>query len=190
MSFQSIQGYSCACASSIPCSVWGVTERVAWTQGHGIASSMRVTLQGKKSSVIVTALSPEAWGNAVLCLRMLSSASRALPCDALLLSSQKQNTATLSEDTSGPRTDFCCLALALHCVPWSRWQLSAHLCQHILLSARLPTCHQLHAPLQLCSQAFYMRLNPDDKTVAAMDLLVPRVGELIGGSQREERLQV
>ena len=39
-------------------------------------------------------------------------------------------------------------------------------------------------------QAFYMRLNPDDKTVAAMDLLVPKVGELIGGSQREERLQV
>ena len=35
-----------------------------------------------------------------------------------------------------------------------------------------------------------MRLNPDDKTVAAMDLLVPRVGELIGGSQREERLPV
>ena len=35
-----------------------------------------------------------------------------------------------------------------------------------------------------------MRLNSDDKTVAAMDLLVPRVGELIGGSQREERLQV
>ena len=39
-------------------------------------------------------------------------------------------------------------------------------------------------------QAFYMRLNSDDRTVAAMDLLVPRVGELIGGSQREERLQV
>ena len=36
-------------------------------------------------------------------------------------------------------------------------------------------------------KAFYMRLNDDDKTVAAMDLLVPRVGELIGGSQREER---
>lgn len=35
-----------------------------------------------------------------------------------------------------------------------------------------------------------MRINPDEKTVAAMDLLVPRVGELIGGSQREERLQV
>ncbi|DBA99168.1 TPA: hypothetical protein ACH3X3_011790 [Trebouxia sp. C0006] len=39
-------------------------------------------------------------------------------------------------------------------------------------------------------KAFYMRLNPDEKTVAAMDLLVPGVGELIGGSQREERLQV
>jgi len=37
-------------------------------------------------------------------------------------------------------------------------------------------------------KAFYMRLNPDDKTVAAMDILVPRVGEIIGGSQREERL--
>ncbi|KAJ3689008.1 hypothetical protein LUZ61_018172 [Rhynchospora tenuis] len=37
-------------------------------------------------------------------------------------------------------------------------------------------------------KAFYMRQNDDEKTVAAMDLLVPRVGELIGGSQREERL--
>lgn len=36
-------------------------------------------------------------------------------------------------------------------------------------------------------KAFYMRLNDDEKTVAAMDLLVPRVGELVGGSQREER---
>jgi asparaginyl-tRNA synthetase len=39
-------------------------------------------------------------------------------------------------------------------------------------------------------KSFYMRLNDDGKTVAAMDLLVPRVGELIGGSQREERLEV
>jgi asparaginyl-tRNA synthetase len=38
-------------------------------------------------------------------------------------------------------------------------------------------------------KAFYMRQNDDGKTVAAMDLLVPRVGELIGGSQREERLE-
>ena len=37
---------------------------------------------------------------------------------------------------------------------------------------------------------FYMRLNDDDKTVAAMDLLVPGIGELIGGSQREERLEL
>jgi asparaginyl-tRNA synthetase len=37
---------------------------------------------------------------------------------------------------------------------------------------------------------FYMRVNDDDQTVAAMDLLVPRIGELIGGSQREERLEI
>mgnify|MGYP000577237682 CR=1 FL=1 len=37
-------------------------------------------------------------------------------------------------------------------------------------------------------KAFYMRMNDDNETVAAMDLLVPRIGELIGGSQREERL--
>ncbi|WP_195543532.1 asparagine--tRNA ligase [Massiliimalia timonensis] len=39
-------------------------------------------------------------------------------------------------------------------------------------------------------KAFYMRLNDDGKTVAAMDMLVPGIGELIGGSQREERLEV
>ena len=39
-------------------------------------------------------------------------------------------------------------------------------------------------------KAFYMRLNDDGKTVAAMDVLVPRIGELIGGSQREERYDV
>ena len=37
---------------------------------------------------------------------------------------------------------------------------------------------------------FYMRLNDDDKTVTAMDLLVPGIGEIIGGSQREERYDV
>ncbi|WP_119343028.1 asparagine--tRNA ligase [Facilibium subflavum] len=39
-------------------------------------------------------------------------------------------------------------------------------------------------------KAFYMRLNDDNKTVAAMDVLVPGIGEIIGGSQREDRLDV
>jgi asparaginyl-tRNA synthetase len=39
-------------------------------------------------------------------------------------------------------------------------------------------------------KAFYMRLNDDGRTVAAMDVLVPGVGEIIGGSQREERLEM
>jgi len=39
-------------------------------------------------------------------------------------------------------------------------------------------------------KAFYMRLNPDEKTVAAMDVLAPKIGEIIGGSQREERLEI
>jgi asparaginyl-tRNA synthetase len=37
-------------------------------------------------------------------------------------------------------------------------------------------------------KAFYMRINDDNKTVAAMDVLFPGIGEIIGGSQREERL--
>lgn len=36
-------------------------------------------------------------------------------------------------------------------------------------------------------KSFYMRINEDGKTVAAMDVLVPKIGEIIGGSQREER---
>jgi asparaginyl-tRNA synthetase len=39
-------------------------------------------------------------------------------------------------------------------------------------------------------KAFYMRLNDDGKTVAAMDVLAPGIGEIVGGSQREERLDV
>jgi asparaginyl-tRNA synthetase len=39
-------------------------------------------------------------------------------------------------------------------------------------------------------KAFYMRLNDDEKTVAAMDVLAPGIGEIIGGAQREERLDV
>jgi len=55
--------------------------------------------------------------------------------------------------------------------------------------------HHVKGPLTLMNypkdiKAFYMRLNDDNKTVAAMDVLVPGVGEIIGGSQREERLDV
>ena len=39
-------------------------------------------------------------------------------------------------------------------------------------------------------KAFYMKLNDDGKTVAAADVLVPKIGEIIGGSQREHRLDV
>jgi asparaginyl-tRNA synthetase len=39
-------------------------------------------------------------------------------------------------------------------------------------------------------KAFYMRLNDDGKTVRAMDVLFPGIGEMVGGSQREERLDV
>jgi asparaginyl-tRNA synthetase len=39
-------------------------------------------------------------------------------------------------------------------------------------------------------KAFYMRMNDDRKTVSAMDILVPKIGEIIGGSQREERLEM
>jgi asparaginyl-tRNA synthetase len=39
-------------------------------------------------------------------------------------------------------------------------------------------------------KAFYMRVNDDSRTVAAMDVLAPGIGEIIGGSQREERLEV
>ncbi len=39
-------------------------------------------------------------------------------------------------------------------------------------------------------KAFYMRVNDDGRTVAAMDVLAPGIGEIIGGSQREERLDI
>jgi asparaginyl-tRNA synthetase len=46
----------------------------------------------------------------------------------------------------------------------------------------------IHYPKKI--KAFYMRVNEDEQTVAAMDLLVPGVGEIIGGSQREERMDI
>lgn len=53
----------------------------------------------------------------------------------------------------------------------------------------------VNAPLAITNypkdiKAFYMRLNDDNKTVAAMDILAPGIGEIIGGAQREERLDV
>ncbi len=55
--------------------------------------------------------------------------------------------------------------------------------------------NHFHAPVVIMNypkdiKAFYMRLNDDGKTVAAMDVLVPGIGEIVGGSQREERLEV
>lgn len=60
---------------------------------------------------------------------------------------------------------------------------------------RFLTEEHFHCPVTVFNypkeiKPFYMRLNDDGKTVAAMDLLVPGVGEVIGGSQREERLDV
>ncbi len=60
---------------------------------------------------------------------------------------------------------------------------------------RYLTEQKFHKPVILYDypksiKAFYMRLNDDDRTVRAMDVLVPKVGEIIGGSQREERLDV
>ncbi len=60
---------------------------------------------------------------------------------------------------------------------------------------RFLTEEHLKRPLVLTDypkdiKAFYMRLNEDGKTVRAMDVLVPRIGEIIGGSQREERLEM
>jgi len=60
---------------------------------------------------------------------------------------------------------------------------------------RFLTEHHFKKPLIIFNypksiKPFYMRLNDDNQTVAAMDVLVPRIGEIIGGSQREERLDI
>jgi Aspartyl/asparaginyl-tRNA synthetases len=59
-----------------------------------------------------------------------------------------------------------------------------YLCEHIYNKPVFLTDY----PKEI--KAFYMRANDDGKTVAAVDLLVPEIGELVGGSQREERLDV
>ena len=60
-----------------------------------------------------------------------------------------------------------------------RWLVEKHFKQPVILT---------DYPASI--KAFYMRSNDDGKTVAAMDVLVPGIGELVGGSQREERLEV
>jgi asparaginyl-tRNA synthetase len=72
-------------------------------------------------------------------------------------------------------------------VEWGRDLQSEH--------ERYLTEEHFHAPVILYDyprtiKPFYMRLNDDGRTVRAMDVLVPKVGEIIGGSQREERLDV
>jgi len=60
-----------------------------------------------------------------------------------------------------------------------RWLAESHFCRPVIVH-----------DYPIAIKAFYMRANEDGRTVAAMDVLVPGVGELIGGSQREERLEV
>ena len=57
-----------------------------------------------------------------------------------------------------------------------------YLCEHVVGGPMVV----INYPQEI--KSFYMRLNDDNKTVAAMDMLVPGIGEIIGGSQREERL--
>ena len=57
--------------------------------------------------------------------------------------------------------------------------LVEHFCRPIIL---------LDSPAE--EKAFYMRLNNDEKTVSSMDIIFPRIGEVIGGSQREERYEL
>jgi asparaginyl-tRNA synthetase len=59
-----------------------------------------------------------------------------------------------------------------------------YLCEELFKKPTIVTNY----PAQI--KAFYMRLDDDEKTVSAMDILAPKIGEIIGGSQREERLNV
>jgi asparaginyl-tRNA synthetase len=72
-------------------------------------------------------------------------------------------------------------------VSWGTDLQSEHeryLCEQLFKKPTIVTNY----PAQI--KAFYMRLDDDEKTVSAMDILAPKIGELIGGSQREERLDV
>ncbi|BAZ42796.1 asparaginyl-tRNA synthetase [Calothrix sp. NIES-4101] len=72
-------------------------------------------------------------------------------------------------------------------VSWGADLQSEHeryLCEQLFKKPTIVTNY----PAQI--KAFYMRLDDDEKTVSAMDILAPKIGEIIGGSQREERLDV
>lgn len=72
-------------------------------------------------------------------------------------------------------------------VSWGTDLQSEHeryLCEQLFKKPTIVTNY----PAQI--KAFYMRLDDDEKTVSAMDILAPKIGEIIGGSQREERLDV
>ncbi len=72
-------------------------------------------------------------------------------------------------------------------VSWGTDLQSEHeryLCEQLFKKPTIVTNY----PAQI--KAFYMRLDEDEKTVSAMDILAPKIGELVGGSQREERLDV
>ena len=58
------------------------------------------------------------------------------------------------------------------------------------LTEKVYQCPLIVTDYPAAIKPFYMRVNDDGKTVAAMDILVPGIGEIVGGSQREERLEV
>jgi asparaginyl-tRNA synthetase len=58
------------------------------------------------------------------------------------------------------------------------------------LTEKLYKCPVIVTDYPASIKPFYMRLSDDEQTVAAMDILLPGIGEIVGGSQREERLDV
>jgi hypothetical protein len=94
------------------------------------------------------------------------------------------------------------LSFLHHCPQPDLFAVPLSLCQDVHWGIDLATEHERYLAEEVFKQpvivynypkdikAFYMRLNEDNKTVAAMDVLVPKVGELIGGSQREDRCVV
>jgi asparaginyl-tRNA synthetase len=70
------------------------------------------------------------------------------------------------------------------------WGIDLHSEHERYLTEKIYKCPVIVTDYPASIKPFYMRLSDDGKTVAAMDILVPGIGELVGGSQREERLEV